>query len=117
MTSPVSSNHSSIPAIGSQRSDAKPKQMRGFANMSKEKLHRIASAGGTAAQRSKLAHRFTSATARKAGKVGGFRIAQDRDYMKELGRRGGLAKGVAMAKKRAAQSVLEGMDTATEWSS
>ena len=98
-------------------SDTKPKQMRGFARMNKEKLRRIASEGGIAAQNSKTANRFTSTTARKAGKVGGFRIAQDRDYMTELGRRGGLAKGVSMARKRAAQAAEQGRDVTTGSSS
>lgn len=64
----------------------------GFARMDKDKLRRWASYGGMVAQRSGLAHRFTSDTAREAGQKGGLVIARDRARMVELGRRGGIAK-------------------------
>jgi general stress protein YciG len=96
----------------SPSSDAKPKRLRGFARMTKEKHRRVASEGGIAAQQSMLAHRFTSATARSAGKIGGRRIAQNRDYMRELGRRGGLAKGVSMARKRTELATVQSVSDA-----
>lgn len=119
-TSTPSATDRSVPAESardespSPRSSDTTKQLRGFARMNKAKLQRIASEGGIAAQKSRLAHRFTSETASAAGKRGGHRIAQNRDYMKELGRRGGIAKGVSMAQKRAALATVQsGLDAGT----
>lgn len=52
--------------------------MRGFASMSKEDRHRIASSGGKAAHASGTAHRFTPEEARAAGKKSRANIHQIR---------------------------------------
>lgn len=54
----------------SQPSD-KPKQMKGFAVISPERMRQIASQGGKAAHAKGTAHKFTSEEARAAGKKGG----------------------------------------------
>jgi uncharacterized protein len=53
----------------------------------------IASAGGKAAHAAGKAHEFTSDEARQAGREGGRVVAQNREHMAAIGRRGGLAKG------------------------
>ena len=82
-------------------SDEKPKLRRGFALIPKETLRQWASLGGKISQQEENAHRFTSETAREAGKRGGEAIAKDREYMRALGRRGGIAKANA---RKAAQA-------------
>ena len=84
---------------------AEQKSKRGFASMSPEQQARIASLGGKAAHERGLAHEFSPAEARAAGRKGGKggnAIARDRKYMAEIGRRGGQARGRKMAAKRAA---------------
>ena len=85
-------------------SDEKPKLRRGFALIPKETLRQWASLGGKVSQQEKNAHRFTSETAREAGKRGGEAIAKDRAYMRELGRRGGNAKAQARKAAQATQT-------------
>jgi general stress protein YciG len=67
------------------------KRKRGFGRMSPEEQRRIASLGGLAAHQTQLAHRFTSEEARQAGKLGGARIASNREYMRQIGAKGGRA--------------------------
>lgn len=55
----------------------RPKARRGFAAMSKEKQHEIASMGGKAVHAMGLGHVFNSETARIAGRKGG-RISGNR---------------------------------------
>lgn len=57
--------------------------------MSPEKRREIASKGGKAASEKGTGYRFNSETARKAGRIGGKSISEDREYMAEIGRRGG----------------------------
>jgi general stress protein YciG len=52
----------------------------------------IASKGGRAAHAQGRAHEFTSEEGRVAGKKGGQLISRNREYMAEIGRRGGRAK-------------------------
>ena len=85
-------------------SDEKPKLRRGFALIPKETLRQWASLGGKISQQEENAHRFTSETAREAGKRGGEAIAKDREYMRALGRRGGIAKAKARKAVQATQT-------------
>ena len=75
------------------------KAHRGFAAMSPEQRSAIARAGGQAAQAAGTGHHWTPTTAAIAGRTGGLRSSADRDRMRELGRKGGLARG-ANARKR-----------------
>lgn len=68
----------------------KPKSRRGFASMSPEKRLEIAAKGGHAAHAKGTAHRFTAAEARAAGKKGGAAVSMNREYMAEIGKRGGI---------------------------
>ena len=72
---------------GLRRSTSK----RGFASMDREQQRRIASQGGKTAHQRGVAHKFDSAEAREAGRKGGESISQNREYMAEIGRRGGAA--------------------------
>lgn len=76
---------------------------RGFASMSPEQRRAVASRGGKAAQERGVAHRFTSATGRAAGRKGGAAIAKDRKYMAKIGQRGGAAHQENARKARQAR--------------
>lgn len=58
-----------------QQSSQRPKQHRGFAMLSPERRRKIASAGGKAAWRRGVAHRWTAAEASAAG----LKSAEKRD--------------------------------------
>lgn len=64
----------------------------GFAAMDPARLRKIAREGGLAAHAEGKAHQFTSEEARQAGKKGGRSVSRDREYMAEIGRRGGRAR-------------------------
>ncbi|HEX8795967.1 MAG TPA: KGG domain-containing protein [Polyangiaceae bacterium] len=73
----------------------------GFAAMDPTRLRAIAREGGLAAHAEGKAHQFTSEEARQAGKKGGRSVSRDRDYMAEIGRRGGRArKGKRKARRK-----------------
>ena len=75
--------------------EQKPKSMRGFASMDREKQREIASKGGKSAHAQGRAHTFTHEEASIAGRKGGMKVSQDRGHMAEIGRAGGRAsKGV-----------------------
>lgn len=63
----------------------------GFAGMSPERQREIASNGGKAAHALGKANRWTSETARAAGRKGGQAVARDREHMASIGRKGGTA--------------------------
>jgi general stress protein YciG len=46
---------------------------RGFASMDKDRMFRVASAGGKAAHAKGTAHKWTREEARRAGKIGGMK--------------------------------------------
>ena len=71
------------------------KSKRGFASMSPEQRRAIAQKGGKAAHEKGTAYKFTSETAKEAGRVGGRSVSQDREHMAEIGRRGGEASSIA----------------------
>ena len=83
------------------------KSRRGFASMERTRLQQLASNGGMIAQANGLAHRFSSESARLAGRKGGAAVSADRSYMAELGRRGGLAKSEAKKKRQAEAGEME----------
>jgi general stress protein YciG len=60
--------------------------------MDPARLRKIAREGGLAAHAEGKAHQFTSEEARRAGKKGGRSVSRDRQYMAEIGRRGGRAR-------------------------
>lgn len=66
---------------------------RGFASMDVVKQREIARMGGKAAHASGNAHEFDSEEARQAGRKGGEVVSKDRDYMSEIGRKGGQSRG------------------------
>jgi uncharacterized protein len=68
------------------------KSKRGFASVPPERLKEIASAGGKAAHAQGKAHEYTSEEAASAGRRGGATVSADREHMREIGRRGGLAR-------------------------
>lgn len=82
------------------------KSNRGFASMTEQRRKEVAARGGKSAQNRKTAHVWTSETASAAGKLGGEKIAQNRDHMATIGRLGGLARA---ANKRAAKAGAESL--------
>lgn len=73
-----------------EQADGKPKK-RGFASLTPEKRREIASLGGRAAHAKGVAHRFTPAEAREAGRKGGAVLSRDRFHMSRIGTKGGKA--------------------------
>ena len=65
------------------------KRLRGFAALTPEQLHEIASRGGKAVHAAGTAHEFTKEEAREAGKKGGRVTSQNREHMRTIGARGG----------------------------
>ncbi len=66
------SSHQDEGAALNGAAEQHPKKLRkGFAAMSPEQRRAIASRGGKAVQAAGTAHRWTSETARAAGKIGG----------------------------------------------
>src|SRR5215831_7802636 len=66
---------------------------RGFAAMSPQKQKEIARRGGQAAHQKGTAHEFTPEEARIAGNRGGKVVSSNRQYMAEIGRKGGQNLG------------------------
>jgi len=75
---------------------------RGFGNMDPDAQRAIARKGGRAAHEKGTAHKFSTVEARTAGSKGGLKVAADRSYMAEIGRRGGMARGQRRRDMRAA---------------
>ena len=80
-------------------SEQKPKQKRGFALLAPEDLQELARQGGRASQANGTANRWTSETARVAGRMGGSTISRDREHMRAIGRKGGAGKKDTAATK------------------
>ena len=70
----------------------RPKQKRGFALLAPEDLRELARQGGTTSQANGTANRWTSESARVAGRMGGRTISRDREHMRAIGRKGGAGK-------------------------
>jgi general stress protein YciG/hemerythrin-like domain-containing protein len=79
---------------------------RGFAAMASQKQREIARRGGQAAHKKGTAHEFTSEEARVAGHRGGSVLSRDRQYMSEIGRKGGHSSAGQRAAK--ARQIQEG---------
>jgi hypothetical protein len=60
--------------------------------MSPDRLREIASRGGKLAHAQGKAHEFTSEEGREAGRIGGAKVAVDREHMREIGKLGALAR-------------------------
>ena len=75
------------------------KKKKGFASLSPEKRREIASKGGKAVHQKGNAHKFNSETARKAGKIGGKSVSENKEHMAVIGRKGGEASSVAKEHK------------------
>jgi hypothetical protein len=69
------------------------KERRGFAAMSQDKQREISSKGGKAAHVKGTAHEFNADEARRAGRLGGEAVSQDRNHMAQIGSRGGQIRG------------------------
>lgn len=69
----------------------------GFSGMSQERRREIASAGGRAAQESGNGRRWTTEQASAAGRLGGTKVAADREHMARIGRLGAAGKKAAAA--------------------
>ncbi|MBL8632871.1 MAG: stress-induced protein [Myxococcales bacterium] len=77
---------------------------RGFAVLDAERRREIARLGGQTAHKNGNAHRFNPQEASQAGKKGGATVSENRDYMADIGRRGGLAKRGYKQRRAAEQS-------------
>lgn len=88
--------HLDLPASG----------LRGLQLASAQKRQEIARQGGTAAQTSGNAHKFTPAEASAAGKLGGAAVSKDPQHMATIGRAGGL-KRQAIARSEVEKEVLD----------
>ena len=73
------------------------KRKRGFASMDPDLQRQISSHGGRAAHERKTAHEFNPEEAAEAGRRGGNSVSRNRQYMAEIGRKGGLAARRAKA--------------------
>lgn len=80
---------------------------RGFAVLDAERRKEIARLGGKTAHKNGNAHRFNPEEASMAGKKGGATVSENRDYMADIGRRGGLAKRGYKLRKAEQESVSE----------
>ena len=81
------------------------KERRGFAAMSEDKQRAISSKGGKAAHVKGTAHQFSAEEARRAGRLGGEAVSQNREHMAQIGARGGQIRGQnALQRQRSAGS-------------
>jgi len=69
------------------------KERRGFAAMSEAKQREISSKGGKDAHIKGTAHEFNPEEARRAGRLGGEAVSQNREHMAQIGSRGGQIRG------------------------
>ena len=76
---------------------------RGFAAMLPQKQREIARRGGQTAHKKGTAHEFTPEEARVAGRRGGKAVSRNRQYMAEIGRKGGQSSGRQAARLRQPQ--------------
>lgn len=80
---------------------------RGFASMTVEQRKEIASKGGKAAHAQGKAHKYTQEEATSAGRLGGIKMAQNREHMARIGRAGGkAAQANRLAREAAAATPL-----------
>lgn len=86
---------------------AKGKRRLGFAALMPEERQAIARKGGRTAHALGIAHEYTPETARAAGRKGGAKVAADREHMREIGRKGGLARAARARALRATRTLGE----------
>lgn len=86
-------NTATVEAVVEEAPVRRPSR-RGFAAMDGTRQRQIASLGGRTAHKRGQAHQFTSEEARLAGRKGGESVSRDRDYMADIGRRGGAARSL-----------------------
>ena len=105
----MSKKESTPEPVGAEQ---RPKQKRGFALLAPEDLQELARQGGRTSQANGTANRWTSETAREAGRMGGSTISRDREHMRAIGRKGGAGKkGYRLNKE---QVVEQSKDSAHE---
>jgi general stress protein YciG len=75
--------------------------------MAPQKQREIARRGGQTAHKKGTAHEFTPEEARVAGRRGGKAVSNNRQYMAEIGRRGGQSSGRQAARLRQPQNLSE----------
>lgn len=68
------------------------KNNRGFASLTPEQMKAVAAKGGKKAHETGRAHKFTSEQARIAGTLGGKKVSANKEYMAEIGKKGGKQK-------------------------
>jgi general stress protein YciG len=73
---------------------------KGFASMTPERRSEIARQGGRTAHALGVAHEYTSESAAAAGRKGGAKVARNRAYMAEIGRRGGKQRAANAAERK-----------------
>jgi general stress protein YciG len=81
--------------------DKDTKGKRGFASMDPEKRREIARRGGRTVHGRGTGYTFTQEEQRKGGERGGRALSQNRAYMAEIGRRGGISRQRQRAKAKA----------------
>lgn len=67
-------------------SEEKERKKQGFATLTPERRKAIASSGGRVAHMLGRAHRFTTEEAKIAGRLGGKKLAENLEHMREIGR-------------------------------
>jgi len=80
------------------------KRKRGFALLDPERRTEIARLGGRTAHGRGTGYTFTQEEQRKGGERGGRTVSQNRAYMAEIGRRGGMKSPGRPAKVKADNS-------------
>jgi general stress protein YciG len=83
------------------------KERRGFAAMSEDKQRAISSKGGKAAHVKGTAHQFSAEEARRAGRLGGEAVSQNREHMAQIGARGGQIRGQNALQRQQAAGASE----------
>ncbi len=85
-----------------ENKDTSPKRSdrRGLASADDVTRQRVASMGGKAAHMSGNAHQFSSDEARAAGRKGGSTVSQNREHMREIGRKGGRNSHAGVSTKQ-----------------
>lgn len=89
-------------ALPPEGATLRQRSVRGFAAMNSERQRAIASLGGTVAHQLGHAHEFDSEEARRAGRIGGEKVARNREHMRRIGSNGGIARSRALELRRLA---------------
>lgn len=98
-----------LPPTDAPPLDAAPRRSRrGFAAMDPALQKEIARRGGLAVHRHGLAHHFSPAQAREAGRKGGDAVSRDSAHMARIGSRGGKSSGLRRERARSGSRPLQG---------